>query len=136
MIQHIEQIIGHCRSSYPKEACGILAGKRGVVEKVYFMANVSDDPMHCYFMDPKEQLNVFKEMRNEGLELLGIYHSHAYTDTYPSKRDIELAYYPEASYVIVSFKDIDNPVVRSFKIVEGRIEEEGLDGLFSSRDKS
>lgn len=121
-----ERIIEHCKSAYPKEACGILAGKEGRVGKVYFMANVSDDPMHCYFMDPKEQLKVFKEMRNEGLELTGIYHSHAYVDAYPSKRDVELAYYPDASYIIISFKDVDNPSFRSFKIKEGKIEEEVL----------
>lgn len=123
---YINQIIEHCRSCYPKEACGILAGKNGKAEKVYCMANVSEDPMHCYFMDPKEQLSVFKEMRNNGQELLGIYHSHAYVDAYPSKRDIELAYYPEASYIIVSFKDTDNPSVRSFKIMDGKIEEEKI----------
>lgn len=127
--EQIDQIIGHCRSFYPKEACGILAGKSGVAEKVYFMANVSDDSMHCYFMDPKEQLKVFKETRNEGLELVGIYHSHAYADAYPSHRDIELAYYEDASYVIISFKNIDNPVVRAFKIREGNIAEEPISGL-------
>lgn len=126
MKQYINQIIEHCRSCYPKEACGILAGKNGAAEKVYFMKNISEDPMHCYFMDPKEQLEVFKEIRNEGLELVGIYHSHAYVDAYPSKRDVELAYYPEASYIIVSFKDINYPCIRSFKIREGNIEEEIL----------
>lgn len=122
--QDKEKIIEHCKSVYPQEACGILAGKAGRAEKIYFMANVSDDKLHCYFMDPKEQLGVFKEMRNEGLELVGIYHSHAYTDAYPSQRDIELAYYPEAHYIIVSFKDINNPTIRIFKIVDGKIEEE------------
>lgn len=126
MKQYINQIIEHCRSCYPKEACGILAGKRGVVDKVYPMINVSENPIHCYFMDPKEQLKVFKEIRNEGLELVGIYHSHAYVDAYPSKRDVELAYYPDASYIIVSFKDINKPSIRSFKIREGNIEEEIL----------
>lgn len=122
----IKHIIEHCRNAYPKEACGILAGRDGKVEKVYPMTNVSGDPVHCYFMDTKEQFKVFKDMRNQGLELYGIYHSHAYTDPYPSVKDIELAYYEDASYVIVSFKDYNNPVVRSFKIKEGRIEEEEI----------
>lgn len=132
----IKNIIEHCRGVYPKEACGIIAGKDGRAEKIYFMTNVSDDPVHCYFMDPGEQLKVFKEMRNEGLELVGIYHSHAYADAYPSMRDVELAYYPEASCVIVSFKDIDNPIIKSFKIVDGRVEEERVDGIFRSGNKS
>lgn len=125
--EHIDQIIEHCKGAYPKEACGILVGKGDRVEEVYFMTNISDDPMHCYFMDPKEQLKVFKEIRNSGQELVCIYHSHAYTDAYPSKRDIELAYYPDAYYVIISFKDPTNPDIRAFKIKEGGIEEEFLD---------
>lgn len=124
--EHINQIVEYCKSCYPKEACGILVGKSGIAERVYFMANISEDPMHCYLMEPKEQLKVFKEIRNSGQELLGIYHSHAYADAYPSKSDIELAYYPEASYIIVSFKDISNPSVRSFKILDGNIKEEEI----------
>jgi len=122
--QQKKEILEHVRNSLPHEACGILAGKEGKVEKVYKMTNTSDSPETCYFMDPKEQLRIMKEIRNCGLEMVGIYHSHTGSEAYPSARDIELAFYPEAVYVIVSLKDINNPVVRAFRIVEGKILEE------------
>ena len=98
----------------------------GVVTKVYKMTNISESPQTCYFMNPEEQLKVFKEIRQLGIEMLGIYHSHSTVSAYPSSRDVELAYYPEADYVIISLKNFDTPEVRAFKIIEGKIEEEKI----------
>ncbi|MBA2124030.1 hypothetical protein B9J78_03740 [bacterium Unc6] len=123
----LEQIVKHSRREYPRESCGILAGKEEKIEKIYQMENISDNPATCYFMDPKEQLKVFKEMRNLGLEMVGIYHSHLDTEAYPSAHDVELAYYPDASYVIASIKDKENPSIRSFRIVNGEITEEEIE---------
>ncbi len=126
-----DEIIEHSKRESPDEACGILAGKvspeppqkEKKVEKVYPMANAEASPQ-TFFMDPKEQLKVMKEIRNSGLEMVGIYHSHLKTEAYPSAHDVELAFYPEVSFVIASIKDKDNPGIRSFRIVEGKIEEE------------
>ncbi len=123
--EHINELIGHSKSESPNEACGILAGKAGKVEKVYRIAN-TDKSATIFFMDPKEQLKAMKEIRNVGLEMVGIYHSHLASVAYPSAHDVELAFYPEASYVIVSIKDKDNPSIRSFRIEEGKIAEEGV----------
>lgn len=118
-----EQIIAQSKREFPNEACGILAGKEGKAEKVYEMTNIEKSPS-TFFMDAKEQLKVTKEIRNLGLQMLGIYHSHLASGAYPSAHDVELAFYPEVSYIIVSLKDRDNPYVRSFRIKEGTITEE------------
>ena len=90
-----QEIIAHCQGEYSKEACGILAGRpgpwikctgpddrcepvgareqEGKLSKIYKMVNTSEAPGICYFMDPKEQLKVFKEMRQSGIEMMGIY---------------------------------------------------------------
>jgi proteasome lid subunit RPN8/RPN11 len=127
-VKQKDEIIQHAKDSRPHEACGILAGKSGRVEKVYKMKNTSDRPEICYFMEPKEQLTVMKEMRNSGMEMIGIYHSHTGSDAYPSARDLELAFYPESAYLIVSLKNIDAPELRAFRIVAGNIEEEKIEG--------
>jgi proteasome lid subunit RPN8/RPN11 len=119
------EIVEHATSAKKHEACGILAGKSEKVEKVYKMTNTSDTPETCYFMDPKEQLTVTKEIRSSGLELIGIYHSHPGSGAYPSAKDVELAFYPEASYVIVTLQR-GKPEFRSFRIVEERIGEEEI----------
>ncbi len=121
----LNQIIEHCKRQLPNEACGILAGNNLKVIKAYEMKNVNNSPS-SFLMDPKEQLKVFKQMRDLKLEMLGIYHSHVCSDAYPSRRDVDMAFYPEVSYVIISLKDIDNPEIKSFKIKEGKITEEEM----------
>ena len=121
----IKKIIEHSKKESPNEACGILAGRGQKVEKIYEMTNADKSPS-SYFMDPKEQLKVTKEIRNQGLEMVGIYHSHVASPARPSARDIEMAFYPEAAYVIVSLADINNPGARAFRIVEGKVKEEEL----------
>ena len=121
-----EELIAGCLKEPAKEACGILAGKGKRIEKIFPLVNISDTPELCYAVDTREQLNIFKELRRQGLEMTAIYHSHVDAQAYPSKRDIELAFYPESSYIIISLSDPKHPVVRSFKIIEGKISEEEL----------
>ena len=123
--EFLDKIIAQGRRELPSEACGVLAGKDGRVQKVYEMTNADKSP-ETFFMDAKEQLKIMKDMRNSGLEMIGIFHSHVASPAYPSAHDVELAFYPEVSYVIVSLKDRNNPEVRSFKIKEGKITEEKI----------
>ena len=121
-----DEIIKHARLASPSEVCGILSGGGGKADKIYKMKNTSDKPEICYFMDPKEQLQVMKEIRSSGKEMVGIYHSHTESEAYPSARDLELAFYPDAYYIIISLKDNKNPSIRAFRIVEGKISEEEI----------
>lgn len=123
--EFLEKIVSQSKREFPNEACGILAGKENTVEKVYEMTNAEKSPS-TYFMDAKEQFKVMKEIRILGLEMLGIYHSHAASPARPSAHDIELALYPEAAYVIISLQDKNNPVARSFRIQEGKVTEEEI----------
>ena len=118
-----EEIIAHCRTHYPKEACGILAGNGSVVSQVYPMTNVEDSPLG-YAMDPKEQLLVEKQMRRRQQRMVGLYHSHTATDAYPSSVDVSLAISPDVSYVLVSLKDRQRPVLKSYRIDGTTVSEE------------
>lgn len=117
-----EAIIAQARSEYPNEACGLLAGKDGEATRIYRMTNAERSPV-IYRMEPKEQLRVFNEMEEEGLELVAIYHSHTRSPAYPSATDVNLAYYPEAVYLIASLADQDSPELRGFRITDGRVTE-------------
>ncbi|MCM8796995.1 MAG: M67 family metallopeptidase [Candidatus Omnitrophica bacterium] len=121
----VEQIVEHSKREFPNEACGILSGSQGMVKKVYEMTNTDKSPQ-TFFMDAREQIKVLKGIRSTGQEMLGIYHSHTASEAYPSGRDVELAHYSDASYVIVSLKNKDNLKIRSFKIKEGKITEEEI----------
>jgi proteasome lid subunit RPN8/RPN11 len=115
------EIILHCKEVYPNEACGILAGKGRVVQKVYKMTNIENSSV-SYMMEPGEQFTVMKEMREQGLEMSAIYHSHPQSGVYPSPKDINLAFYPDSLYVIVSLI-YEEPAIKAFEIKNGLIRE-------------
>ena len=114
--QVYDEVIAHCRREAPKEACGFLiANAAGAIEKIRPMTNVENSPIG-YAMDPKEQLLVEKEMRQQHQRPAAIYHSHTASAAAPSPVDIRLAISPEISYVIVSLQDRATPDLRSYKI--------------------
>lgn len=113
-------LVAHAREEFPNECCGLLAGRNGRVERVFRGTNVDHSP-YTYMMDPKEQLTAFKAMEAEGLELMGIYHSHTHTAAYPSRTDVAKAYYPDAVYIIVSLLDRANPAIQGYRITDQKI---------------
>ena len=122
----INDILSHAREGYPDEVCGLMAGKDGVVSRIFRISNV-DKSSVSYMMEPSEQFRAFKEMRNEGLDLMAIYHSHPTSQAYPSRTDVRLAFYPEAVYVIASLQKAGSFDVKGFRIVDGNISEEALE---------
>jgi proteasome lid subunit RPN8/RPN11 len=70
-----EQVVAQAKAEVPIEACGILAGSGGRVEKLYKMTNADRRSDH-FMMEPKEQFKMIKDIREAGLEMLAIYHSH------------------------------------------------------------
>ncbi len=123
-----DAIIDHAYEGYPLEVCGILGGKHGVVTTLVRMTN--SDPSRAHFiMDPKEQFAVMKKMRAEGLEMLAVYHSHPNGPSRPSSEDIRLAFSPDISYVIVSLKKLDNPVLKSYRITTDHADLEDVEYL-------
>lgn len=121
-----DAIVAQARAEYPNEACGLLAGRDQEASQIYQMTNAERSPV-IYRMDPKEQLKVFNDMEDAGLELVAIYHSHTRSAAYPSATDVSLAYYPEATYLIVSLADENAPDLRGWKIVDGKISEVPLE---------
>jgi proteasome lid subunit RPN8/RPN11 len=80
-----------------------------------------------YVMDPREQLRIMDEIDESGDELLAIYHSHTRSAAYPSRTDVELAFFPETLCLIVSIADRDAPDIRAFRIRRGAPEGEQIE---------
>lgn len=121
--EHLRQILEHARAEAPHEACGLLVGRDGYVTHVLPATNVAENPRDRYLMDPHDQLDHFQAMEEQGLDLLGIYHSHPASPAYPSATDLSMAYYPEVVYAIISLMQRDNPVLRAFRIADEQISE-------------
>lgn len=124
-------IIEHAIKDKPIEACGYLAGKAGVIKKHFALTNIDKSPEHFSF-DPKEQFKAAREAANQGLELLGVYHSHPASPARPSEEDIALAYDASFIYIIVSLLN-ETPAVKGFKITNKTVTEEKLEGLVNER---
>jgi [CysO sulfur-carrier protein]-S-L-cysteine hydrolase len=122
----VDEMVAHGLEGFPNEACGLLAGKEGRPVRFFAMRNRDASPV-TYRLDPKEQLAVFDEMDEQGWDLLGIFHTHTHSEAYPSDTDRSQAFYPEASYLVMSLADRANPELRSFRIGEdGVVTEEDL----------
>lgn len=137
----IDALIAYAKADAPNECCGLLAGKEGLASEIYPIPNLpSDDPAVKdlkvpedrrlrYVMDPKAQISAFKAMRENGTEMMAIYHSHTASEAYPSATDVRLAFDPEVHYLIVSLEKPDAPVLRAFRIVNEEIDEDAIETL-------
>src|ERR1700730_4800072 len=95
-----EEIVEHARQEAPNECCGMVSARDGTVVKVYRATNAAASPLR-YEIDGAEQYRTQMEIYDAGLDLGAIYHSHTRTEPYPSQTDINLAFYPDATYLIV-----------------------------------
>jgi proteasome lid subunit RPN8/RPN11 len=124
-----EKILEHARKNLPEEACGLIAGEvtaeGKAIREVYLLTNIDHSNEH-FSLDPKEQLAAIKDMRAKGLKPLGNWHSHPESPSRPSEEDKRLAYDPNASYLILSLQDNENPVLNSFHIEGVDATNEGL----------
>ncbi len=120
------EIITHAAGADPNEACGLLGGREGSVERVYPLPNTEQSPVR-YLAEPQAQVDAMLAMERHGRELIGIYHSHINAPAYPSPRDVAMAAYPDAVHLIVSLVDGNPPALGAFRISDGEIEEVPLE---------
>jgi proteasome lid subunit RPN8/RPN11 len=119
-----DQMVAHCLTGLPEEACGLLGGAQATGEALtcYPTRNLAASAK-LYTVDPKEHLRADRDAEASGLAIIGVFHSHTHTEAYPSATDVAQAPDPDWHYVLVSLRDIQ-PVVRSYRIVGGTVTEE------------
>ena len=76
-----------------------------------------------YTIPAKELLRAERDAEDDGLEIIGVVHSHTHTEAYPCPTDVAQAPDPAWHYVIVCLKR-EAPELRSYRIVDGAITEE------------
>ncbi len=117
----LEEVIEHARREQPLECCGLLAGHIvdgiGTVTTRFELGNDATSATE-YQSNARDMLFAFRTMRERGLELLAIYHSHPTSDPVPSRHDIERNTYGEtAAHVIVGLATTP-PVVKAWWLTE------------------
>jgi [CysO sulfur-carrier protein]-S-L-cysteine hydrolase len=98
--EHWQVMRRHVAAQAPLEACGLLAGKQDSVETVLRVRNAERSPVR-FRMDAQEQYNAFEWIDANGLDLVGIFHSHPSGPETVSPTDIAQAAY-EVVHIIWS----------------------------------
>lgn len=114
-----DEIVAHARAEAPNECCGMIATRDGEAVKVYAATNAAASPLR-YEIDGAEQYRIQMAIDDQDLDLGAIYHSHTRSEPVPSQTDINLAFYPDALYIIVGLAD-GEPDVRAFTIRDGQV---------------
>ncbi len=117
--QHCRAMQADVERAAPIESCGLLAGKKDRVEKVIPVTNQANSRTR-YRMQPEEQLRAFHRIEADGLELVGIFHSHPAGPETPSPTDIEQAAYPVVQVIWSRVNGLWQ--MRGFWIEKGSIE--------------
>ncbi|MFN8111197.1 MAG: M67 family metallopeptidase [Thermoleophilia bacterium] len=119
------ELVEHATRELPNECCGMIGGRDGVAQRVWTAVNTEASPF-MYVIDPREQMRIMDEIDDAGMELLAIYHSHTRSAAYPSRTDVELAFFPQTLYMIVSLADREAPEIRAFRIARTQPPEAGI----------
>lgn len=117
-----DALLAEARRQPEVECCGLLAGRDRVISVVLPARNALRSAT-AYEIAPAELFALFRRMRDERLDHLGIYHSHPRGDNAPSARDLDRAFYPDTAYFIVSPRPDALRPVRAFRIAGGRAAE-------------
>lgn len=107
----LERIRRHGADAYPEEGCGFLLGTvtgdgENRVTAVRRAKNRQDERRtHRYQLTPEDYREADEAAQEQGLDVVGVYHSHPDHPARPSATDLEDATFPGYTYVIVSVRD-------------------------------
>jgi proteasome lid subunit RPN8/RPN11 len=119
-------MVATCIRALPNEGCGLLLGTaEGLVHDVVASDNIANSAK-VYEIDPKVMLRATRRADDEGLEVIGVFHSHTHSEARPSPTDIRQAPDPSWHYVLISLRDTPADV-RSYRVIDGEASIEVVD---------
>lgn len=111
-------MVDHARATYPNECCGAMIGTvdgddKTVREAVPLENAFGGEQGARYELRQEDLLRADSEARRQGMDLVGIFHSHPDCDAYFSKTDLENSC-PWYSFLILSIKNGEFDHANSF----------------------
>ena len=103
------EMIAHAEEAYPNECVGAMIGStegsQKKVETALRLENSADGSQRAYYeLKPEHLMQADKAAREQGKDLIGIYHSHPDADAYFSETDLKNSC-PWYSFVVLSVKN-------------------------------
>jgi proteasome lid subunit RPN8/RPN11 len=125
-----QELIALASAGYPHETCGLLLGRPRAggahVVRIVVARNVESLRAHDrYVLDPASFLAADRQARAEGLEIIGIWHTHPDHPARPSPTDLAAAW-DGYSYVIVSVRSDGACQLRCWRLVGTEFLEESV----------
>ena len=120
-----DELVAHAREDAPHECCGMIASRDGDAVAVHRAQNSAHSALR-YEIDGPEQYRIQMAIDDADLDLGAIYHSHTRSEPYPSQTDINIAFYPDALYIIVGLASGPDAKVRAYTIRDGQVQEAPL----------
>ncbi len=96
------QLLTEAQRNPEQEICGLIAAKSGAPQRLIPVKNIATEPSVLFEMDPQQQIEAMRTIREQDEELWAIYHSHPHAPAAPSAKDLADAAYPEALYLVIS----------------------------------
>ena len=119
-------MVSHALDGFPNESCGLLGGHPDGRADLFVACENLAASSRTFEMGI-DQVRAERAIEDAGGEIIAVVHSHTHTDAYPSPTDVEKSQIvPGWRWVIVSLKHPE-PVVRSYVIAEGVIDEEPVE---------
>ena len=121
----------HGEETYPHECCGILMGTaqgdvRSVQTTVRCGNTRTDSPQNRYNIDPRELVRAQRQAHEQGLDIIGFYHSHPDHPARWSQTDFEEAHWIGCSYVITAVENGNATVTNSFVLMGATEDDKAL----------
>lgn len=102
-----EDLVAACRSRLPFETCGVIFGywinNALIPEGFSLIRNISPNAADSFAFDRDEWTAACYEAQKNQRQIVGVFHSHPFGATSPSKRD-ERTLVPWDSYWIIGFE--------------------------------
>ena len=118
-----EKIRAHGAETYPYECCGALLGRDNACREIiglFPLVNRRDDsPRNRFSVTAEDVLDAEKAARQQGMDVVGWYHSHPDHPARPSQFDRDHAW-PWYSYVIVSVAEGKPQDMTSWRLNDDR----------------
>ncbi len=92
----------HLEQTYPHEGCGVMLGTKDAITDIFQGTNIRQDRQEDRFvLDPLDIRHAEEYAKQQGIDVVGFYHSHPDHPARPSATDLESAW-DSYYYVIVS----------------------------------
>lgn len=118
----VNQLLHYAQINPEQEVCGLISSKQGLPEQCYPVKNAAEQPQRRFAMEEAQLVATLRQIREQGEELLAIFHSHPSTSAEPSNIDLEEDQYPEVMKLIISLDTTGVLEMRAFYTRNGKIE--------------